>query len=77
MNNETPNVVIEDPAKRKIVYTVIGLFALALSAVNAGFGIAVAAEVVEFPLWLAITNGVFPIIAAGLGYTASRNVPTP
>jgi hypothetical protein len=74
---DTPNDIIENPKVRKTVYQIIALASVALAATNAGFGVAVAVEAATFPLWLAITNAVFPVVAGGLGYVAQRNTPTP
>ncbi len=74
---DTPNDIIENPKTRKAVYKVVALLSVILAATNAGFGVAVTTEAATFPLWLAITNAVFPIIAAGLGYVAQRNTPDP
>lgn len=73
---ETPNEIIHSPSVRRQVYRAFAVVALALAATNAGYGIAISEDAVAgFPLWLLIADGVFPIITAGFGYTAQRNVP--
>lgn len=74
---ETPNVVIEDPKTRNVAYTIVGWLGLGLACVNAGFGFALGAGAIDsFPLWLGIADAVYPVLGAGIGYTASRNTPT-
>lgn len=72
----TPNVVIESAAARKVIYAVVGAVGLLLACLNVGFGYAVTQDAsIVFPLWLGIANAVYPVLGAGIGYTASRNTP--
>ena len=73
---ETPNDIIESPVARKIVYRIVAILSLVITAINAGFGVVLAVNGDPLPLWLAVTNVVFPVVSAGLGYTAQRNTPT-
>jgi hypothetical protein len=72
MSTETPNVVIEDPARRKTIYKVFGVVSLGVAAV-------VAADLASPAFDLAEYTGpalaVLGVIGAGIGYTATRNTP--
>ena len=73
---ETPNVVIENPNVRKVIYTVVSIVGLGLAATSTGFGFALTSGAIDgFPLWLGIANAVYPVVGAGIGYTASKNTP--
>lgn len=72
----TPNVVIESAVARKVIYAAVGAVGLLLACLNVGFGYAITQDTsIVFPLWLGISNAVYPVLGAGIGYTASRNTP--
>ena len=71
-NIETPNVVIESPARRKVVYKVFGGLSLAVAAVVAAD---LASPAFDLAAYTAPALAVLGVIGAGIGYTATRNTP--
>lgn len=76
MENETPNVIIENPKIRRVLYTSFGVIGIVLSATSVGVALAITeGALTTFPLWLVIANAIYPVLGAGFGYTAGKNVP--
>jgi len=69
---DTPNVVIEDPQIREIVYTVLGWAGVILTAAVAADAVAPAFDISAFTQPAFAVYGVF---AAAVGRVARKNIP--
>ena len=63
------NPLESHPRARRIVYTVLWVIGLALTAFQVGY----ASVEISQPSWLVIAWPVFGVVASGVGYTAARN----
>lgn len=68
---KTPNVVIEDPRVRGVIYQVAAWLGLALGATQVGYAAAHTGQ----PVWLTVALSVYGFVGAGIGFTAWANRP--
>ena len=66
------NPLSNNPAARKIVYTLFWLVGLALGAVQVAYAAGDAGQ----PDWLTVALAVYAFLGTGVGYTASANTST-
>lgn len=65
------NPLADNPAARKVVYTLFWFASLVVGAI----GVAGGAMDSGIPHWYAPVAAVYAFLAAAIGYTASSNVP--
>lgn len=65
-----PLTEVLPPAARKVLYAILALAGIILTAVQVGY---VAADL-DQPTWLLVALAVYPVLGAGLGATAYSNV---
>jgi hypothetical protein len=65
--------IVKSQKVRDALYAAGGLISIAIVAVNAAVAYLIAQDVVTFPLWLGVTNVVFPVVAAPIFGLAKAN----
>ena len=66
------NPLADRPRARSVVYGILWVAGLVLTACQIGVGVIPDATQ---PVWLTVALAVFPAVAAYVGYTAQQNTP--